>query len=81
MTFDDKAAITGRWHGETLCLKKRPTGGEKAGVMGYSAFGVIVNKLEPVTIYLRGEDHADDFKETKQYANIDEMLADGWIVD
>lgn len=64
------------WPGETLCLKKKPTGEEKAGVMGYSMFGVIVTSEEPISIYLQ-----PDFAAVRTYDTIDELLADGWMVD
>lgn len=69
--------------GDPFCVKKRPTGDEKAGTFGYSAFGVISDRCVPIDIYLRAEDHnpANDFKRVKQYASLDAMLADGWIVD
>jgi hypothetical protein len=64
-----------------ICVKKYPTGDEKAGFMGYSAFGVLVNVGDPFTVYLRGDDPADDFKTTKVYDTLDAMFDDGWVVD
>lgn len=71
--FDDREFILrGDW--QTCCVKKR-------GVKDYDAFGVLVNTREPVEIYLRGDDPADDFKAVKKYDTVDDMLSDGWIVD
>jgi hypothetical protein len=60
-----------RWPGETLCLKK----------LDHSAFGVIINDVEPVIVYLRGDDPKDDFKQTMIYHSFEEMMNDGWVVD
>jgi hypothetical protein len=49
--------------------------------MGYSAFGVILNSNQPVTIYLRGEDDADDYRKTQSYDTFAAAIADGWVVD
>jgi hypothetical protein len=65
-----------RWPGETLCLKKRPKEGEKTGVMGYSAYGVITTPDLPITIYLR-----PDFIAAVKYNSVEELLAAGWLVD
>lgn len=71
-----------RWSGETCCLKRRAKPGEKT-VTGYKDFAVTVpaDHEGKVTIYLRGENPADDFKQHKTYASIDELIADGWEVD
>lgn len=70
-----------RWPGETLCLKKRPTNGEKASIMGYSAFGVLTADRAPFTVWLRGECGKDDFKTKTVYDSLDALIADGWMVD
>jgi len=70
-----------RWHGETLCVKKYPTGDEEARFMGCSAFGVITSSREPVTVWLRGENPLDDFKRQVHYDTHDQMMDDGWVVD
>jgi hypothetical protein len=67
--------------GEALCLKKHPTGDEKPVFAGYSAFGIIRNAEEPVTIYLRGDSPVDDFKKTFEYPTFDDAVRDGWVVD
>jgi hypothetical protein len=64
------------WSGEMLCMKKRPKAGEPVGVMGYSTFGVITAARLPIVIYLR-----ENFVETMTYNSLDELIADGWIVD
>lgn len=69
------------WPGDTLCLKKRSTGNEKAGVMGYSAFGVLTADRAPFTVWLRGKGGAADFKHAKVYSTLDALIADGWMVD
>jgi hypothetical protein len=80
--FSDKAHIE-REAWETCCLKKRPTGDEEPGPMGCVAFGVITTaRSSPVVVYLRGMEPGEaDFAKTKEYATVDAMLADGWIVD
>ena len=78
--FNDKEFLMhGEW--ETCCVKKRPTGDEKPDFMGYAAFGVLVSPKPPILVFLRGEDGVTDFTEVKEYADVDAMLADGWIVD
>lgn len=72
-----------KWPGDTLCLKRRPGPGEKSGVMGYTAFGVIASSRAPLTVYLRG---ARDFEKTMRYDTAEAMMAeammaDGWEVD
>jgi len=81
MNFNDRDFILrGNW--DTCCVKKRPTGDEEAGFMGYSEFGVITTgRSRPIVIYLRGMMKERDFEKTKEYAYVDAMLADGWIVD
>jgi hypothetical protein len=77
--FDDKKMILSEsdWPGDTLCLKKRPKPGEATkGVMGYSAFGILTNSRAPFIVLLR-----PDFEKTMNYDSVDELLADGWIVD
>jgi hypothetical protein len=64
------------WSGETFCVKKRALPGEKAGVMGYAAFGVVASTALPLTVYLR-----DSFTRTMQYDSVDAMIADKWEVD
>jgi hypothetical protein len=70
-----------RWPGETLCVKQRPTNGEKADFMGCTGYGVITTNTEPVTVYLRSVPGVADFAHTKEYSTVSDMLADGWIVD
>lgn len=78
--FVDKDFILGgRW--ETCCLKQRPKDGEPKPATGYVAYGVITSSRPPITVYLRGEDPKDDFRRTKSYETVDDLLQDGWIVD
>lgn len=64
------------WPGDTLCLKKRPKPGETTGFTGYSKFGILTNSQLPLTIYLR-----PNFLSEERYNSVDELLADGWVVD
>ncbi len=74
--FDDRDFILkGRWSGQTCCLKKRPKPGEKAGVTGYSDFGIITNNLFPIDVW------RDDGSLAGNYKTIDDLLEAGWIVD
>jgi len=83
--FDDRKFLLSQyaWRGDrTNCVKQRPKKGEKAGVTGYKAFGVITSLGPPVTVYLRDMSREEgDFKQTKQYDSVDALLADGWIID
>jgi hypothetical protein len=79
--FSDKKFIEGgEW--ETCCLKKLPTGDEKPGMMGYTAFGVLVSPRPPMLVYLRASGpKGRDFENVMEYDTVDAMLEDGWIVD
>lgn len=70
-----------RWSGETLCLKKKAKEGEKAGIMGYSKYGVITKPGFPMEIYLRGESAEDDFKDLMVVNSLEEFCELGWMVD
>lgn len=76
--IDDKELILNRakWPGETLCMKRRGKEGEKVGVMGYAAFGVLTNNRAPFIIYIE-----PNYIKEQKYNSIDEMLADNWMVD
>lgn len=77
MKFDDRAFIMNEklWAGETCCLKKLPQPAEKLGVTGYADFGVITTSRFPIDVWRR------DGSLAGHYGTIDELLADGWIVD
>lgn len=65
-----------RWPGETLCLKRKAREGEKNGVMGYAAFGVITTSRPPLIVYLR-----EDFVREERFDSVEDLLAAGWVVD
>lgn len=64
------------WSGETLCLKRLPKPGEKTGVMGYAAFGIITSSQLPISVWLR-----PNFAREQLYDTVDALLDDGWITD
>lgn len=71
--FDDRALILdeSRWPGELLCLKKA----NRKGFGDSQDFGIITTSRFPVDVWT----HEGAF--IKQYASVDELLADDWIVD
>lgn len=73
----------GTWRHETVCLKKYPVGDEKAGIMGCSAFGVIIaiGFREPINVFLRGDRPEEDFRKTAIYESVEKMFEAGWRID
>ena len=82
MEIDTKMFFDGTraWPGSALCLKRRAPKGVPS-FTGYTQFGVVTSARAPITIYLRGKDPKDDFKETVEFGSLDEMLRAGWEVD
>jgi hypothetical protein len=80
--FNDRVWImdSGRWNGDTLCLKKIAKKEDKCPD-GYSMFGVILSSKLPMIVYLRGLDPKNDFVKTARYDSYDDLIADGWRVD
>jgi hypothetical protein len=68
-----------KWPGGALCVKKYPRGDEKAGFMGYAAFGVVTVPFREgrrLVVYLR-----PNLETFQTYDSVDAAIADGWVVD
>jgi hypothetical protein len=77
MTDEEMIKNKSAWPGETLCLKKRLLPGEvRNSSFGYTTFGVILDNQFPISILIQ-----PDFAEEYSYNTLDNLLADGWIVD
>lgn len=61
--------------GAPLDLKQHNPPGQD----GFAAYGIITNSAEPVTLFLRGDVPANDFKTYLQFKTVEEMLDDGWV--